>query len=91
MHIVWTEKTKQGIAKQYETKTDRIPDESIQTGQRQGLRQSVIVDNRGVGVVEIILILVILIGLVVIFKNQITAIVEEVFESITSGVSDVVA
>ena len=47
-------------------------------------------DESGIGVVELILILVILIGLVVIFKSQITAIVEDIFEAITSGVSDVV-
>lgn len=47
-------------------------------------------DESGIGVVEIILILVILIGLVVIFKSQITAIVETIFEAITSGVSEVV-
>ena len=47
-------------------------------------------DESGIGVVELILILVILIGLVVIFKSQITAIVENIFEAITSRVSDVV-
>jgi len=47
-------------------------------------------DESGIGTVELILILVILIGLVVIFKGQITAIVEEIFDSITSGVSEVV-
>ena len=47
-------------------------------------------DESGIGVVELILILVILIGLVVIFKSQITAMVEDIFEAITSGVSDVV-
>ena len=46
-------------------------------------------DESGIGVVEVILILVILIGLVVIFKEQITEIVEEIFEAITSGVSEV--
>ena len=46
-------------------------------------------DESGIGVVEIILILVILIGLVVIFQEQITEIVEEIFDSITSGVSEV--
>ena len=39
-------------------------------------------DNRGVGVIEIVLILVILIGLVLIFKEQITAIVNNAFSSI---------
>lgn len=41
-------------------------------------------EEDGVGVVEIILILVVLIGLVVIFKNQLTAIVGNIFERITS-------
>ena len=37
----------------------------------------------GVGVVEIILILVVLISLVVIFKSQLTSLVETIFEKIT--------
>lgn len=41
-------------------------------------------EEDGVGVVEIILILVVLIGLVVIFKNQLTTIVGNIFEKITS-------
>lgn len=40
-------------------------------------------DQSGIGVVEIILILVILIGLVLIFKNQITGIINNAFESIS--------
>ena len=36
-------------------------------------------DNRGIGVVEVILILVVLIGLVVIFRDQLTGIVNSVF------------
>jgi len=39
----------------------------------------------GIGVVEIILILVIIIGLVLIFKDQITAIVDGAFTAITEG------
>lgn len=39
-------------------------------------------DQRGIGVVEIILILVILIGLVLIFKNEISAIITTAFDSI---------
>lgn len=41
-------------------------------------------DQRGIGVVEIILILVVLIALVVIFKSQLTALVNSIFEKITS-------
>ncbi len=46
-------------------------------------------DNRGIGVVEVILILVVLIGVVVIFRDQITAIVNSVFERISSETSGI--
>ncbi len=36
-------------------------------------------DDRGIGVVEVILILVVLIGLVVIFRDQLTGIVNNIF------------
>ena len=38
----------------------------------------------GVGVVEMILILVVLIGLVIIFKKQLTNLVNSIFETINS-------
>ena len=41
-------------------------------------------DESGVGVVEMILILVVLIGLVLIFKSQLTALVNDIFSRITS-------
>ena len=41
-------------------------------------------DKRGIGVVEVILILVLLIGLVIIFKSQLTSLVQTIFEKITS-------
>jgi len=40
-------------------------------------------EQDGVGVVEIILILVILIGLILLFKDQITSIITNAFEAIT--------
>lgn len=39
-------------------------------------------DDTGVGVVEVILILVVLIGLVIIFKSQITGLINAIFEKI---------
>jgi len=39
----------------------------------------------GIGVIEIILILVIIIGLVLIFREQIQAILQNAFESINSN------
>jgi Flp pilus assembly pilin Flp len=41
-------------------------------------------DESGVGVVEMILILVVLIGLVIIFKKQLTNLVNSIFETINS-------
>ncbi len=38
----------------------------------------------GVGVVELILILVVLIGLVIIFKTQLTTLVQSIFNKISS-------
>lgn len=40
-------------------------------------------EEDGIGVVEIILILVVLIGLVLIFKKQLTNLVNDIFETIT--------
>lgn len=44
-------------------------------------------DNRGMGTVEVILIIVVLVGLVIIFKGQITGIVNSLFGQITSQTS----
>lgn len=41
-------------------------------------------DERGMGTVEIILIIVVLIGLVIIFKKQLNELVNTIFETITS-------
>ena len=41
-------------------------------------------EEDAVGVVEIILILVVLIGLVIIFKDQITSLVKSILEKITN-------
>ncbi|MDD6057919.1 MAG: Flp1 family type IVb pilin [Clostridiales bacterium] len=46
-------------------------------------------EEDGVGVVEIILILVVLIGLVLIFKKQITNLVNDIFDTITKKAGSV--
>lgn len=46
-------------------------------------------DDRGVGVVELILILVVLIALVAIFKTQLTALVNTILSRITSSANAV--
>lgn len=49
----------------------------------------VLKDDRGIGVEEVILILVVLIGLVIIFKSQLTSLVQTIFEKITSESSGI--
>lgn len=48
-------------------------------------------DEDAVGVVELILILVVLIGLVVIFKTQITSIVNKIFSSISRSTEGLIS
>lgn len=51
--------------------------------------KEVLTENKGVGVVEVILILVVLIGLVIIFKSQLTSLVQDIFKKITSESSGI--
>lgn len=48
-------------------------------------------EEEGMGTVEIILIIVVLIGLVIIFKDQLRSLVESVFEKITSDSNTVMS
>lgn len=43
-----------------------------------------LIEEDGMGTVEVILIIVVLVGLVIIFKSQITDIVNKLFEKISS-------
>jgi len=43
----------------------------------------------GIGIIEIILILVVIIGLVLIFRNQIEAIIQSAFSSISSDAGQI--
>lgn len=46
-------------------------------------------EEDGIGVVELILILVVLIGLVLIFKDSLRKLVKDIFNTITKGATDV--
>lgn len=62
---------------------------SLENNKREGgLKgfQDFLQEEDGMGTVEIILIIVVLIGLVIIFKNQISAIVTKLFGKITNEV-----
>lgn len=47
-----------------------------------------ITDEDGMGVVEVILIILVLVGLALLFKEQITSVAEGIFSSIESQVSE---
>ena len=44
-------------------------------------------NNKGMGVVEIVLIILVLVGLVIIFRTQITAIITNVFSKVTKEIN----
>ena len=52
-------------------------------------KEKLLKDNRGVGVVEIILILVVLIALVVIFKDQLTSMVTRAMNALEQSMNEV--
>lgn len=62
---------------------NRCVNSGVNRGVSRGM--SLASDNRGIGVVEIVLILVVLVALVIIFKDKIIEIINKAFESITSG------
>ena len=46
-------------------------------------------DEQGVGAIELVLVLVVLIGLVIIFKKQITTLLQNIFKEINSQSKEV--
>lgn len=59
-------------------------------GRLKGMKEF-LQEEEGMGTVEIILIIVVLIGLVIIFKTQLRSLVETVFEKITSDSNTVMS
>jgi len=57
-------------------------------GNRQDLYEFIRQED-GVGVIEVVLILVVLIGLVIIFKGQITTLLQNIFKEINSQSKEV--
>lgn len=69
---------------------NHMQEESTLKGNKRlkGMRE-LLVEEEGMGTVEIILIIVVLVGLVIIFKQQITDVVSNIFEKITSQTNKV--
>jgi len=55
---------------------------------KKGIREF-LAEEDGMGTVEVILIIVVLIGLVIIFKSQLTALVNTIFEKINSQANSI--
>lgn len=49
--------------------------------------RKVLEDTRGISTIELILVLVVIIGLVLIFKSQLTSLVNSIFDKITDSSS----
>lgn len=56
---------------------------------KQNLLKLFLEDESGVTVIEIVLILVILIGLVIIFKNQLNSLIQSLLDKITKQSSSI--
>lgn len=63
---------------------------SVQDEERQAGPMGFREDDRGIGVIEIVLILVILIALVLVFKNEITSIVTNAFARISGDANSII-
>lgn len=72
-------------------KTDVTDMAKVQEEPEQEPEVSLFRDNRGVGVVEIILILVVLIALVLVFKEQLSAMVTKAMGALEKSVEKVLS
>lgn len=57
--------------------------------EKRELMRNFLLEEDGVGVIEVVLILVVLIGLVIIFKEQITKLLENIFKEVNSQSKEV--
>ena len=55
---------------------------------RKGIKEF-LMDESGMGTVEVILIIVVLIGLVIIFKSHLTTLVNNIFQKINSQANSI--
>ena len=70
-----------------------LPETAGETGEpcADEIETGFLADNRGVGVVEVILILVVLIALVLIFKEQLGAMVTKAMEALEKSMNEVLS
>ncbi len=63
--------------------------EEFMEGIITNFRNDVLEDESGIGVIEVILILLVLVGLVIIFKEQIVNLAKSIFSNITGQVNKI--
>lgn len=78
-----TKNKKEAIKPNEKTSVEKSMDKDMKEDMNKGNKKRFWLDNRGMGTVEVILIIVVLVGLVIIFKSQITEIIESLFQKIT--------
>lgn len=78
-----TKNKKEAIKPNEKTSVEKSMDTDMKEDMNKGNKKRFWLDNRGMGTVEVILIIVVLVGLVIIFKSQITEIIESLFQKIT--------
>lgn len=59
-------------------------------GDAKGIAKRFLTDESGMGTVEVILIIVVLIGLVIVFKKQINDLVTKIFKKITTDSNKII-
>lgn len=74
-----------------EVNEKKVSGSSSDKKDRRGNKRSNSINNRGMGTVEMILIIVVLIGLVLIFKTQIMELTESIFQKIAADSSAILA
>lgn len=70
-------------AEQVEQAAEQVEQAADKANPLKGLKQ-LLAEEEGMGTVEVILIIVVLVGLVLIFKSQITSLVGSLFQKITN-------
>lgn len=74
-----------------EVNEKKVSGSSFDKKDRRGNKHRNSINNRGMGTVEMILIIVVLIGLVLIFKTQIMELTEIIFQKIAADSSAILA
>lgn len=82
---------KVSFKKEMEVEKDMKQDKKQEDENMQELKgiQQLLAEEDGMGTVEIILIIVVLVGLVIVFKSQITDVVNNIFKKITEQTNKV--